>query len=237
MSDPSSTFTLAAMDTTSRALPRILHILSTRLGVQSKLRWEIVDARSHHHGNLEYDELGASCFAISRCSLPWILETVSVGSFTSMHCWQIHLAVIRPVRLWWGRTLIRSPCWLLYYLGNWSSAIGNSTRQDVVLPLSMPIKGLDGQEITEVPIPNNTNVIVGILAANRNPEIWGPDSYEWKPERWLSPLPDSVAAAHIPGVYSNLWVQLIPSKTCHVGSHKRILRMTFLGGGRACMSV
>ena len=80
----------------------------------------------------------------------------------------------------------------------------NSTRQDVVLPLSTPIKGVDGQEITEVFVPNNTNIIVGILAANRNPEIWGPDSYEWKPERWLTPLPDSVTAARIPGVYSNL---------------------------------
>ena len=80
----------------------------------------------------------------------------------------------------------------------------DSTRQDVVLPLSTPIRGLDGQEITKVPIPNNTNVIVGILAANRNPDVWGPDSYEWKPERWLSLLPETVSAAHIPGVYSNL---------------------------------
>jgi len=66
-----------------------------------------------------------------------------------------------------------------------------------------------------VPIPNNTDITVGILAANRNPEIWGPDSYEWKPERWLTALPDSVSAAHIPGVYSNL--------------------MTFSGGGRSCI--
>ena len=63
-----------------------------------------------------------------------------------------------------------------------------------------------------MPIPNNTDIIVGILGANRNPEVWGPDSYEWRPERWLTALPDSVSAAHIPGVYSNLWVHLIPSK-------------------------
>ena len=87
-----------------------------------------------------------------------------------------------------------------------------STRQDVILPLSTPIKGLDGREITEVPIPNNTDITVGIFAANSNPEIWGPDSYEWKPERWLTPLPNSVSAARIPGVYSNLWVQFILSK-------------------------
>ena len=91
----------------------------------------------------------------------------------------------------------------------WLDVVWNSTRQDVVLPLSTPIKGMDGREISEVFIPNNTNVIVGILAANRNPEVWGPDSYEWKPERWLTSLPDSVSAAHMPGIYSNLWVQLI----------------------------
>ncbi|KAF8199601.1 cytochrome P450 [Pholiota molesta] len=95
------------------------------------------------------------------------------------------------------------------------STVQRTTRQDVVLPLSTPIRGLDGEEIREIPIPRNTNVIVGIMAANRNPEIWGPDSYEWKPERWLTPLPETVDSAHIPGIYSHL--------------------MTFLGGGRACI--
>ncbi len=46
-------------------------------------------------------------------------------------------------------------------------------------------------------------MLIGILASNINPEIWGPDSYEWKPERWAS-LPESVTVARIPGVYSHL---------------------------------
>jgi len=166
-----STLTFAAMDTTSGALARILHLLSTHQDVQSRLRQEIVEARSRN-GNLEYDELVA---------LPY-LEAVCRET----------LRIYPPV-----------------------SYVQRTTRQDVVLPLSTPIKGVDGQEITEVFVPNNTHIIVGILAANRNPEIWGPDSYEWKPERWLTPLPDSVTAARIPGVYSNL--------------------MTFIGGGRACI--
>lgn len=78
------------------------------------------------------------------------------------------------------------------------------TREDVVLPLSNPVVGLDGQKMTEILIPNNTKVIVGMRASNTNPELWGPDSYEWKPERWLKPLPDSVIEAHLPGIYSNL---------------------------------
>jgi len=84
--------------------------------------------------------------------------------------------------------------------------VKNSTRKDTILPLSTPIIGLDGQEMNEVLIPNNTNIIISIYAANRNPDIWGPDSYDWKPERWLDPLPETVTDARIPGVYSHLCV-------------------------------
>jgi len=57
--------------------------------------------------------------------------------------------------------------------------------------------------------------MIGILGANRNPEIWGDDAYEWKPERWLSPLPDSVTQAHIPGIYSNTSVVFHRRYMCH----------------------
>ncbi|KAF9565111.1 cytochrome P450 [Agrocybe pediades] len=93
--------------------------------------------------------------------------------------------------------------------------VPKAAQKDTVLPLHTPIKGLDGSEIREIPIQAGTNVIVGIAAANCNPELWGPDSYEWKPERWLKPLPEAVPQAHIPGVYSHI--------------------MTFLAGGRACI--
>lgn len=78
------------------------------------------------------------------------------------------------------------------------------TRKDVILPFSNPVKGLDGRDVTEVLIPNNTNVIISVICANRNPDIWGPDAEEWKPERWLSPLPDTIVDAHMPGIYSHL---------------------------------
>ena len=79
-----------------------------------------------------------------------------------------------------------------------------SAQQDVVLPLSTPLIGVDGQEIREVAVPNNTKIVVGIRASNCNPDLWGPDAYEWKPERWLQPLPNTITDAHLPGVYSNL---------------------------------
>ena len=38
---------------------------------------------------------------------------------------------------------------------------------------------------------------------------WRADAGEWRPTRWLGDgVPDSVAAARIPGVYANLWVIL-----------------------------
>ena len=77
-------------------------------------------------------------------------------------------------------------------------------RQDVMMPLSEPIRGVDGRMVTEIFVPKDTNIIVGIRATNRNKSIWGKDVLEWKPERWLNKLPDSVAAAHVPGIYSNL---------------------------------
>jgi len=50
---------------------------------------------------------------------------------------------------------------------------------------------------------------------NRDPAIWGPDADQWIPERWLHPLPETVADAYLPGVYSHM--------------------MTFMGGGRSCI--
>ena len=88
------------------------------------------------------------------------------------------------------------------------------TRKDVVMPLAWPIKSADGKsELKEIPVPRNTNIIISILNTNRSERIWGDDAKEWKPERWLLPLPDAVSEARIPGVYSNLSVYLF----CIVG--------------------
>ncbi|KAG2007200.1 cytochrome p450 [Coprinopsis cinerea AmutBmut pab1-1] len=88
-------------------------------------------------------------------------------------------------------------------------------RQDMILPVSKPIIGTDGQEMNEILVPKGTKIFISTLASNRNTDLWGPDAHEWKPERWLSPLPEKLLKAKIPGVYSHL--------------------MTFLGGGRSCI--
>jgi hypothetical protein len=46
-----------------------------------------------------------------------------------------------------------------------------------------------------------------LLSCNTDPDAWGlGDAHEWNPERWLASLPGSVQEAHVPGVYSHLWV-------------------------------
>ncbi|KDR76226.1 hypothetical protein GALMADRAFT_67812 [Galerina marginata CBS 339.88] len=95
------------------------------------------------------------------------------------------------------------------------STLTREVLQDTVLPLMTPVKGLNGAQVCEIPLRKGTIIAISILNTNRNPELWGPDAQEWKPERWLDPLPDSVVNAHVPGVYSHL--------------------LTFLGGGRSCI--
>jgi hypothetical protein len=77
-------------------------------------------------------------------------------------------------------------------------------RKDAVLPLYTPITGVDGREMHEIVVPKDTVIIISIMNCNRDPALWGPDSYEWKPERWLSPLPDTITGALIPGIYSHV---------------------------------
>ncbi|KAI0260719.1 cytochrome P450 [Gloeopeniophorella convolvens] len=88
-------------------------------------------------------------------------------------------------------------------------------RKDSVVPLSRPVVGRDGELLDRVYVRAGTMVVVGAAAVNRDPAIWGPDANQWVPERWLAPLPETVAEAYLPGVYSHM--------------------MTFMGGGRSCI--
>jgi cytochrome P450 len=76
--------------------------------------------------------------------------------------------------------------------------------KNAILPLSKPMLGVDQRPITEIFVPAGTIVHIGIKAANMNRSVWGPDALEWKPNRWLAPLPQTVVDAQIPGVYLKL---------------------------------
>ena len=64
-----------------------------------------------------------------------------------------------------------------------------------MLPLSQPVRGRDGSHISEIPIPKGTTVFVGVMASNTNKALWGEDAHEWRPERWLEPLPEPLLDA------------------------------------------
>ncbi|KAF9526760.1 cytochrome P450 [Crepidotus variabilis] len=88
-------------------------------------------------------------------------------------------------------------------------------EKDTILPLHTPLTGIDGHPINEVSVPKGTKICLSVFILNRNKDLWGPDADDFKPERWLSELPDSVTSARIPGIYSNM--------------------MTFSAGGRSCI--
>ncbi|KAI0648481.1 cytochrome P450 [Trametes meyenii] len=94
-------------------------------------------------------------------------------------------------------------------------SLARAVRKDGVLPLSAPIRGVDGSPIHSVPVKKGMMVLTDLYACNTNEELWGEDAKEWKPDRWLKPLPRALEEAPIPGVYSHM--------------------MTFIGGGRACI--
>ena len=105
-----------------------------------------------------------------------------------------------------------------------------SAREDRVIPLQDPICDIDGRLLSEIFVPKGTEVICNIEAVNTDVKIWGSDAHEWNPERWLSPLPQT----NIPGVLANTYAP----RDCigaFCGLHP--YRLTFSGGGRACMLV
>jgi len=78
----------------------------------------------------------------------------------------------------------------------------HSSTKDDVIPLRYPITSTDGKtQLKSIPVPKGTEVLVGIASANTSKQIWGPDATEWKPERWMNPLPQTLVNAKMPGVF------------------------------------
>ncbi|CAE6391360.1 unnamed protein product, partial [Rhizoctonia solani] len=87
--------------------------------------------------------------------------------------------------------------------------------KDWVVPLRYPLKGKDGNTITDIKVKKGTSIYVSFRGANRCKETWGEDADEFKPERWLKFLPNSVYEAKTSGIYSSM--------------------MTFSAGPRSCI--
>ncbi|OBZ66432.1 hypothetical protein A0H81_13683 [Grifola frondosa] len=86
-----------------------------------------------------------------------------------------------------------------------------ATKDDVI-PLNTPFVDRNGEVQDCIRISKGSSITIPILAVNRMKELWGDDSFEFKPERWES-IPEAVSA--MPGVWGHM--------------------LSFLGGPRSCI--
>ncbi|KAJ7735826.1 cytochrome P450 [Mycena maculata] len=89
--------------------------------------------------------------------------------------------------------------------------ITRMAMEDDVLPLSKPYIDKTGKSHDSLPIPKGQIIHIPILAINTDPEIWGEDAAEFRPERWEH-VPDAVSG--IPGVWANLLTFLAGPHNC-----------------------
>ena len=169
-------FTFAAVDTTSPW--REPWILAQRQDAQEKLCLEICEAR-----RISYDELMSLPYLDAVCK-----ETLRLRVLIT-RILQVDIIVPSQLSSLWVPSL---ECKVHFSFTSQIAPfnyVRYRTRQDMVLPLGTPIKGVDGSEMHEISVPKGTNIFVNVTACNNDPSIWGEDSYEWKPERWLQPSP------------------------------------------------
>ena len=74
--------------------------------------------------------------------------------------------------------------------------------EDEVIPLSQPLKLLDGKSITEIPVSKGQNIWINISGYNRLPDIFGENPHEFNIDRWLDGKLDGLLG--LVGVYGNL---------------------------------
>ncbi|CAE6443770.1 unnamed protein product [Rhizoctonia solani] len=79
----------------------------------------------------------------------------------------------------------------------------------------LPLRYATEDRKQETYVKRGTKLLVSLGRANRCKETWGEDADEFRPERWLAPLPRSVSKSKIPGMYSSM--------------------MTFSAGPRSCI--
>ena len=79
--------------------------------------------------------------------------------------------------------------------------------QDTTISFQNPIAPAQGHTpISQLAVQKGSLALIDVAACNIMKSLWGDDAGEWKPERWLAPLPETVLDAHIPGIYSNTHV-------------------------------
>ncbi|KAA1475229.1 cytochrome P450 [Dentipellis sp. KUC8613] len=76
--------------------------------------------------------------------------------------------------------------------------------EDDIIPLSVPIHTDDGRTISHLSVKAGQVFHIPFTAMQVNTEVWGPDAFEFKPERWLTP-----GGVPAPGSLPHGWSGLI----------------------------
>ncbi|KAK0455795.1 cytochrome P450 [Desarmillaria tabescens] len=86
--------------------------------------------------------------------------------------------------------------------------------EDDVLPLSQPLTTTDGNVVSSIAIKAGQVFQIPSVVQNTDPNVWGEDAAEFKPERWLRP--DGVpSTAQLPsGPYGNVASFLDGPRSC-----------------------
>ena len=74
------------------------------------------------------------------------------------------------------------------------------------MPVQKPIRAVDGTLLHEILVPKGTLILPSLCDCSIAKDIWGVDASQWRPQRWLEPLPASVIDAKLPAVSPNLQV-------------------------------
>jgi hypothetical protein len=81
----------------------------------------------------------------------------------------------------------------------------------------------DGKtQLKEIVVKKGTNIFISIIGSNRNKNVWGEDADEWKPDRWINPMPQQPEGARFPGVYNQMFV-LYFLTYYHKNYHKKLM--------------
>ncbi|KAJ6557050.1 cytochrome P450 [Mycena vulgaris] len=96
---------------------------------------------------------------------------------------------------------------------------------DAVIPMTEDIKTLTEEVITQIPVRKGQLVTLAIASFQRLESLWGADSHEFKPQRWLEGSPYKGETSV--GPYANLLSFLGGPRTC-LGWRFAILEMQVL---------